>query len=483
MNNTTVQPDKSRHSLRPMTGFALLLLLIVSGSASCRTANSTVSSENLPNEGDGRYITFASSAAPAASSSEPFAQTYSFNADPASAMTLTLEAAAPDVQFTAQVLDQMDQVVALLDGGTLRNATLTVAPGNGFYKIRVSSNHSARTASGVSPVNLFVSRAAADAPVSAMSAPEDSPLPANIGGDFVTVASAAPVESNAVVAPVAASVPCTITSPAVTVNIRNGPSTSYMIIGTLSAGSSLTASGQSGNGWFLVSDTPDGQGWIAASVVNMQGECAALPVVAPSFPRGDYWAQNVSYTTYNSAPAVNSYTFAVDRDNGGQFDGAISYPMNNGSASRADMVTLQVSGLSPNAPNHQRTFAVALVCSGVGVENVRWGAPEDPVFTCGNALIVPFSFAQSQQSFVIVLPQTAATSAVNYRLSAVPAAPADHNPYEVTFARDDGGVFSEVVSAPDGDHADYLQVSVANLNAAAPDQYRLYHLTLLCGGT
>jgi hypothetical protein len=65
------------------------------------------------------------------------------------------------------------------------------------------------------------------------------------------------------------------------VNIRSGPGTQFTAIGTLFAGQSLPVLGQlAGGAWLQVSLTNGTAGWVAASVTQLAGDCAALPVVA-----------------------------------------------------------------------------------------------------------------------------------------------------------------------------------------------------------
>jgi uncharacterized protein YgiM (DUF1202 family) len=69
------------------------------------------------------------------------------------------------------------------------------------------------------------------------------------------------------------------------VNIRNGPSTDYEIVGTLSTGESLEIVGRNADSsWWQVS-TPSGLAWVAASVVTASNVDDSIPVVeAPPPP-------------------------------------------------------------------------------------------------------------------------------------------------------------------------------------------------------
>jgi hypothetical protein len=65
------------------------------------------------------------------------------------------------------------------------------------------------------------------------------------------------------------------------VNVRSGPGTQYAIVGSLPIGQSFPVLGQlAGGGWYQVSLNNGGSGWVSATVARLEGECAALAVVA-----------------------------------------------------------------------------------------------------------------------------------------------------------------------------------------------------------
>lgn len=66
-----------------------------------------------------------------------------------------------------------------------------------------------------------------------------------------------------------------------TVNVRASAGTQFTLIGSLAAGQSYPVLGRLANGSWLQVVLPNGQqGWVAASVTRLEGDCAALPVVA-----------------------------------------------------------------------------------------------------------------------------------------------------------------------------------------------------------
>ena len=89
------------------------------------------------------------------------------------------------------------------------------------------------------------------------------------------------LSAEATAEPEALAATCTVVSAAGTaVNVRSAPGTQYAVIGNLAAGQSYSALGQlSGSEWYQVS--VNGQnGWVAASVTQLEGDCANLAQVA-----------------------------------------------------------------------------------------------------------------------------------------------------------------------------------------------------------
>jgi hypothetical protein len=64
----------------------------------------------------------------------------------------------------------------------------------------------------------------------------------------------------------------------------------------------------------------------------------------------------------------------------------------------------------------------------------------------------------------------------------LPVAPLDTGTFSLVTDRDGTNQVSEVISFPEGDRADLVQVSVANLFVQPPDNYREFTLTLNCTG-
>jgi uncharacterized protein YraI len=80
-----------------------------------------------------------------------------------------------------------------------------------------------------------------------------------------------------------------------TTNVRSGPGTEYSIIGVLFAGDTSEAVGRdsTGNDWLLI-EYDDGDGWVATSVVSIEGDPTTLDIVEDS--GGDVTVGNTDVT-------------------------------------------------------------------------------------------------------------------------------------------------------------------------------------------
>ena len=99
--------------------------------------------------------------------------------------------------------------------------------------------------------------------------------------------SETPTEANAVVEeslPESTPVSLQVTASS-NVNVREAASTNATVIGSLSAGNSLTAIGRNADGSWLRVELPDGNnGWVSAQVVTLNGDANALPEVSEYAP-------------------------------------------------------------------------------------------------------------------------------------------------------------------------------------------------------
>jgi uncharacterized protein YraI len=215
------------------------------------------------------------------------------------------------------------------------------------------------------------------------------------------------------------------------VNVRLGPGEEHNVLTVLPRGSFLTPDARSDNGWYRVL-VNNQIGWVLGSVVNLNGPChtlllsAPIPVVPTAVPAATCSVSAATNVNIRSGPGTN---FAVI--------GAL----------RAG-ASLPVSGRSDNG--------WYVVTSG---EQQGWvsGAV---VTASGLCHLMP-----------LVAPATP-----------LPSAPYDAATFALVTDRDGSNQFSEVISYPDGDGADLIQVSVTNLYFQPPDNYREFTLTLHCTG-
>ncbi len=116
---------------------------------------------------------------------------------------------------------------------------------------------------------IFPDNAPSSAPLSIASATPTLLTPLTIPGDTPTP-----------ITPVAT---CTVTSTAGgAVNVRSGPGTGFLIVGSLPLGTAAPVIGQNGDGgfaWFEI-NLNGLVGWVSASVARTEGDCSAVPFVS-----------------------------------------------------------------------------------------------------------------------------------------------------------------------------------------------------------
>ncbi len=364
-------------------------------------------------------------------------QVYGFRANPSAPTRLLLNSSSPAMSFTAEVRSSAGQRVAVLGGG-LQNATLTLGPGDSLYEVEFSADSD----SVPGEVSLMVSDSQPVTTVSGAPTPEECRLSSvlnagvnirtgpggdhpvltvlpsdaflapdaysdngwyrvvvnnqtgwvlgsevNLHGSCQTLLLSAPIPVLTTPVPVADPTSyCTVSS-SNNVNIRGGPGTNYTVIGTLLPGTSLPASGQL-DGWYVV--TAGGQqGWVSGTVVATNGLCNLLPLVASATP--------LPVAPFDTA----TFSLVTDRDASSQFSEVISYP----DGDSGDLIQLSIANLYFQPPDNYREFTLSLNCAGPGAESVRWGAPENPVYTCGSIITLPFLYDYSQQLLTVVLSQ------------------------------------------------------------------------------
>jgi hypothetical protein len=287
---------------------------------------------------------------------------YSFRADPDQVTQLQLDTETPEFAFAAEVRDSSGASIAMFNGSSLNRAALTIEPGDEEYQLRLMPLDGSHR--GTVMLTLGI-------PATPVPQPEPTSM---ICGAISAALEGTPV--------------------------RNGPRPEYGIIGALLPEDMLMARGRIRGGWYLV-ELRDGMGWVPGDSVRLYGDCDQLPIVLdPAIP---------------SAPADDEpYVLNVDRDGSSYITEAIAFPYED----TADLAWLNVLNLYDRAPSNYREFSVTLACEGVGVEALRWGAPEAPIHQCGETILIPVLYGMSQQPLLIALPPGSEQSYIRYTLSA-----------------------------------------------------------------
>jgi hypothetical protein len=144
---------------------------------------------------------------------------------------------------------------------------------------------------------------------------------------------------------------------------------------------------------------------------NLQQLLVALPDGSP---------QSFVNYAFRAEPAApndpDTFVFGIDRDGGGQFNETISYPVGD----QLDVLQMAVTNLTARAPNNYREFNLTLHCGGIGVEHLRWGAPENPSLKCGQTIKLPFMHSLNQ-TLLMTVPDDSAQTYIYYTLVASPA--------------------------------------------------------------
>jgi uncharacterized protein YraI len=315
-------------------------------------------------------------------------QIYSFTANPTASTQISLYPLTADLPYTAEIHDYRGSVIASVANG-LRNAVLTVGPGDGLYEVAIKSDDHNQQGMLSLLVNGILDNGSTSP--SAYVAPTGS----EIVQDFQAAAFTPPTGQ------------CSAqSSSASNVNIRSGPGLEYPVIASLIAGRSIAIVSRSANNWFQV-DVQQQAGWISGTVITLNGVCdsfAIAPTVTP-FP--------TAVPTLTPAQ-LTAFHLDVDRDGWGDFSEDVA----STDSDPRDLISVNVHNLSNDPGDNYREFTLTLVCSGTGTESVRWGAPEKPTQSCGHSVIVPFTPTYSQQMIAVSLPVRTPQSAVHYTLLA-----------------------------------------------------------------
>jgi len=202
--------------------------------------------------------------------------------------------------------------------------------------------------------------------------------------------------------------PCTLINDEETYAfIRTAPRDDYAVIGLIPPRGMIDAIGITSNGWYAV-NYAERLAWISAVVMTIDAAtasgCARMPTLTnPTIPE---------------APSdARVHVVNVDRDGERRFINALSTP---GGDTR-DLVVVSVINLFSEPPNNYREMVIVLTCTGDGNERVRWGAPTNPTRGCGDAITLPFLINANRQTFIVMLPNDAPQSYIEYELQVLQA--------------------------------------------------------------
>ncbi len=347
-------------------------------------------------------------------------QVYSFNADPAAPVQVTIDSQTSGFNFTAVVRDANGQIVAVIGSG-VSSATFAVPAGTGTYEVVVSSADPATEGTIVLALGGDMSATTTSSP----STPDDSSQPA----------AAQPPAGV-----------CSVTPANNAVNIRAGNSTAFSVVGSLLPGTYATVNGQN-SGWYNISYNGV-QGWVADFVVMPNGPCSGLPFVQAPPPPAQPQPQATEEPGQPTATAVPTqpgqtnqptqtppptattqqaqtappdadvHNFVLDRDNGGSFSEAVSYS----GGDTSDRVRVTIDNLNQGIGSQTREFQLVLTCFGDGTENLRWGTggPNSPMgLTCGQSVTIFHTYDSNQTYLNIGFPNGGEGSYVQYQITAV----------------------------------------------------------------
>jgi len=214
-------------------------------------------------------------------------QIYHFNTTDQSGALLTINASSASAAPLLTVRDGADgRTVAQTDSSVV-SAAFQFAPGGRSYIVEIQHNgvsavqtYSLCAGSGVECWRVIDSNSYINTYLGNSSPPTQTAywagLTTRAASDTLTLTPQAPTEG-----PTA----CRLSSSTGgTVNIRSGPGTNAGIIGALVAGQTLAVTGTvPDSSWYQINQLGS-VGWVGATVVQLQGNCAGVPVVGMRLP-------------------------------------------------------------------------------------------------------------------------------------------------------------------------------------------------------
>lgn len=273
------------------------------------------------------------------------AAAFSFFADSAAELSLQITGPTSLPGVSAELKNDAGTVVGLVSS-QLTGGAFSIPPGQGAYVLTL------RNDSGQGgPLNyrVLLTRQGSLGP-----APGATPT-------FVPTPTV-----SAVPLPVLPSTgPCVLaTGSGVNVNVRRGPGTDYEAFTRIIPSNVYSVMGRnSDSSWYMI-DHGDGQGWVAASVTRLGGDCTHLPIaITPAPPLTLTPPATPPIAGDNEQPNV-VMRYGVDLSAG--FYGQISYPHGD----RQDTIAYRMANVPSPVPGgaNRPQFRYSIRCTGHGVE-------------------------------------------------------------------------------------------------------------------
>ncbi len=146
------------------------------------------------------------------------------------------------------------------------------------------------------------------------------------------------------------------------VNVRQGPDTSFDVIGTISPMSIYPVMGRTqDSSWYEIDyGGTRPSGWVAAFVTRRGGNCTNVPV-SYSPPTSPPPSPQATVQIAGDNEVNTQFSFTHDINQG--FSGAISYPQGD----RQDTIRYRLTDIPSSVPNNTQ-FRYSIYCEGSGIE-------------------------------------------------------------------------------------------------------------------
>ena len=349
---------------------------------------------------------------------------------------LSLSTNQNDISYSAQVSDFGGKIITTVNNTTLQTMEFIIPSGEKQYYVNVATQQQA----WLDSINLTID------PITKTSQ-DRTP--------YMNIAYTEPARS------------CQLWSTQDnTVYLYHQPITDAQPILILPVNVAIKTDARTLAGWYRL-NIEGNTGWVNGNTVELDGDCANLPV--------DTMIQPTSTTdaTITAPYDVDRHYFAINANQGGLFSNKVSYP--NGDS--ADIIQATLSN-----PQADRTIGLVMACVGTGIESLRWGQLQNSTLGCGDTLELGFPPNVQDVELTVMLPAVSGQQYVDYQLTAMPIAPSDDEQHVMAVDLNQGGVLQQVISYPAGDTQDTIAVYGHNLQQASPNNYREYTLVMRCNG-